>query len=308
MEIGFRLADVFTEVPLQGNRLCVVPEAPTDLSAERMQALALETNFAETTFVTKSGSAGYTMRIFTPDEELPFAGHPTIGTAFTLANEGRTSTRPTQTTAIGEVAVEVELDRGFAWMTQRSPEFGPEFDDRAGIAGAATLGPDDLHPDLPIQRVSTGLWPLLVPVRDEATLRRAARDDAACRRVVEATGSEYVYLFAVRGPGDGMARMFDTVRGSARIPRRARPPGRSAPTSRHAVWRECRVASWSRRGSWSGAPASSTSTCSRPTGRGRFGSAEGSGSSARACSGSRGPRTRTSGTARCPRSRRSPSR
>jgi trans-2,3-dihydro-3-hydroxyanthranilate isomerase len=178
-----------------------------------MQALALETNFAETTFVTESGSAGYTMRIFTPDEELPFAGHPTIGTAFTLANEGRTSTRPTQTTAIGEVAVEVDLDRGFAWMTQRPPEFGPEFDDRAGIAGAAALEPHDLHPDLPIQRVSTGLWPLLVPVRDEATLRRAARDDAACRRVVEATGSEYVYLFAVRGPGDVMARMFDAGQG-----------------------------------------------------------------------------------------------
>jgi trans-2,3-dihydro-3-hydroxyanthranilate isomerase len=218
MEIGFRLADVFTEVPLQGNRLCVVPEPPAELPSEQMQALALETNFAETTFVTASDPEGYSMRIFTPDEELPFAGHPTIGTAFTLASEGRTSTSPIQTTAIGEIGVEVDLKRGFAWMTQQPPEFGPEFDDRAGIAAAAALAPDDLHPDLPIQRVSTGLWPLLVPVRDEATLRRAVRSEAACRRVVQATDSEYLYLFAVRGPGDVFARMFDAGQGIGEDP------------------------------------------------------------------------------------------
>ena len=79
MEVGFRLVDAFTETPFQGNRLCVVPETPEGLSDDQMRMLALETNFSETTFVTGSHAGGYRMRIFTPDAELPFAGHPTIG-------------------------------------------------------------------------------------------------------------------------------------------------------------------------------------------------------------------------------------
>jgi trans-2,3-dihydro-3-hydroxyanthranilate isomerase len=121
MDLPFRLVDAFTETPFEGNRLCVVPEAPEGLSTERMQMLALEINFSETTFVTESRPDGYQMRIFTPDAELPFAGHPTIGTAFTLASEGRTEPNTIQTTAIGEVPIEVDLARGFAWMRQRSP-------------------------------------------------------------------------------------------------------------------------------------------------------------------------------------------
>jgi trans-2,3-dihydro-3-hydroxyanthranilate isomerase len=218
MEIGFRLVDAFTEVPFQGNRLCVVPETPADLSEEQMHNLALETNFSETTFVTASAPAGYSMRIFTPDAELAFAGHPTIGTAFTLASEGRTSSTTTQTTAIGQTPVEVHLERGFAWMTQRRPEFGREFHDRTVVAEAAGLSTDDLHPDLPMQVISTGLAPLLVPVRDEATLRRAERIGSACRRATEASGGECLYYFAVRGDGDVLARMFDAALGVGEDP------------------------------------------------------------------------------------------
>jgi trans-2,3-dihydro-3-hydroxyanthranilate isomerase len=218
MEIGFRLVDAFTEVPFQGNRLCVVPETPADLSEEQMHTLALETNFSETTFVTESGPVGYSMRIFTPDAELTFAGHPTIGTAFTLASEGRTSMTTIQTTAIGQTPVEVNLDRGFAWMTQRGPEFGREFHDRRLVAEAAGLSADDLHPDLPMQVISTGLASLLVPVRDEATLRRAERIGSACRRATEASGGECLYYFAVRGDGDVLARMFDAALGVGEDP------------------------------------------------------------------------------------------
>jgi trans-2,3-dihydro-3-hydroxyanthranilate isomerase len=218
MEVAFRLVDAFTEVPFQGNRLCVVPETPEGLSSEQMHILALETNFSETTFVTESGPDGYTMRIFTPDAELDFAGHPTIGTAFTLASEGRTSTSTIQTTAIGEIPVEVDLERGFAWMTQRRPEFGPGFDDREIVAEAAGLSPDDLHPELPMQVISTGLGPLLVPVRDEAALRRAERIESACRRATDASGGECLYLFAVRGDGDVFARMFDASLGVGEDP------------------------------------------------------------------------------------------
>jgi trans-2,3-dihydro-3-hydroxyanthranilate isomerase len=218
MDLPFRLVDAFTEVPFQGNRLCVVPATPEGFSTEQMQMLALETNFSETTFVTESRPDGYRMRIFTPDAELPFAGHPTIGTAYTLASEGRTSVETVQTTAFGDVPVEVDLEKGFAWMTQHPPVIGPEFDDRVVVAEAAGLAPDDLHPDLPMQVISTGLGPLIVPIRDEEALRRADRAEPACRRATSASGGECLYLFAVRGDGAVMARMFDASFGVGEDP------------------------------------------------------------------------------------------
>jgi trans-2,3-dihydro-3-hydroxyanthranilate isomerase len=218
MDVSFRLADVFTEIPFQGNRLCVVPETPEGFSTEQMQMLALETNFAETTFVTQSRPDGYRMRIFTPDAELPFAGHPTIGSAYALASEGRTSTKTVQTTASGDVPVEVDLEKGFAWMTQHRPVFGPEFEDREVVAEAAGLAPDDLHRDLPMQVISTGLGPLIVPIRDEEALRRSERSEPACRRATKASGGECLYLFAVRGDGDVIARMFDASFGVGEDP------------------------------------------------------------------------------------------
>ena len=218
MEVGFRLVDAFTEVPFQGNRLCVVPETPDGFSTDQMKMLALETNFSETTFVIESRADGYRMRIFTPNAELPFAGHPTIGTAYTLASEGRTSPETVQTTALGDVPVEVDLGKGFAWMTQHRPMFGPEFQDRRVVAEAAGLVPDDLAPDLPMQVISTGLGPLIVPIRDEETLRRAERSESACRRATAASGGECLYLFAIRGDGDVMARMFDASLGVGEDP------------------------------------------------------------------------------------------
>jgi trans-2,3-dihydro-3-hydroxyanthranilate isomerase len=218
MEVGFRLVDAFTETPFQGNRLCVVPETPDGFSTEQMKMLALETNFSETTFVVESRPDGYRMRIFTPDAELPFAGHPTIGTAYTLASEGRTSPETVQTTVLGDIPVEVDLGRGFVWMTQRRPAFGPEFHDRSVVAVAAGLEPDDLHPDLSMQVISTGLGPLIVPIRDEETLRRAERYEPACRRATIASGGECLYLFAVRGDGDVIARMFDASLGVGEDP------------------------------------------------------------------------------------------
>ncbi len=128
--VPFRLADVFAERPLAGNQLCVVPD-PGPLDAATMQALAREIGFSETTFVTETGADRYRMRIFTPDSELPFAGHPTLGTAFVLAAEGRTRTRVTQETAGGTVEVDVDLAGHFARMRQMAPSWGDEVGDRA---------------------------------------------------------------------------------------------------------------------------------------------------------------------------------
>jgi trans-2,3-dihydro-3-hydroxyanthranilate isomerase len=217
MDIPFRLVDVFTERPFAGNQLCVVPETPAGLTSEQMQTIAQEIGFSETTFVTEAGGDRYTMRIFTPTQELPFAGHPTLGTAYTLATEGTIEPTAIQTTTVGEVPVEVDLERGFVWMRQRPPEFREVFDDRAAVAEAIGLAAHDLG-DLPPQVVSTGLAPLLVAIRDEAALRRAERDPRLTPELARRAGAECLYLFAIRADGDVMARMFDPFFGIGEDP------------------------------------------------------------------------------------------
>ena len=207
MEIPFRLVDVFTPRRLAGNQLCVVPE-PVEIDAAMMQAVAKEFGFSETTFVTRSGGGRYAMRIFTPGKELPFAGHPTLGTAFVMVSEGYVSTPAVQEVEAGEIPVEVDVEAGVAWMTQLPPTFGPVFDDRELVARAIGLTVADLHPSLPVQTVSTGLPPTIVPVRDLDTLRRATRNAPLVGEAVRASGGEELYLFAVTGEGV-TARMFD---------------------------------------------------------------------------------------------------
>ncbi|MEO8423850.1 MAG: PhzF family phenazine biosynthesis protein [Actinomycetota bacterium] len=209
MEVAFRLVDVFTEVPFAGNQLCVVPDPPADLDAEGMSILAREIGFSETTFVTGIRKGGYDIRIFTPDAELPFAGHPTLGTAFALVSEDRVVRNLVQTSAAGDIPVDVDLAAGTAWMQQLPPEFGDVFDDRVAVARAAGLELEDLVEGLPVLAGSTGLPHLMVPLRDEEALRRARRDGAGCEDVCAAAEAESLYLFAVRGDGDVMARMFD---------------------------------------------------------------------------------------------------
>lgn len=207
MEVPFRIVDVFTPRPLAGNQLCVVPD-PAGLDERMMQALAQEIGFSETTYVTEAGGDRYAMRIFTPDSELPFAGHPTLGTAFVLASEGRITSPATQVVAAGEIPVEVDAAAGFAWMTQLPPELGPPFEDRELLARAMGLTTGDLRDDAPARRVSTGLPSLIVPIRDLETLRRARIDQQFVAEACERSSSDQLYLFAL-GPGiDVTARFF----------------------------------------------------------------------------------------------------
>lgn len=207
VRVPFRLVDVFTPRPLSGNQLCVVPE-PVDVDEDTMQALAKEIGFSETTFVTASASDRYAMRIFTPGAELPFAGHPTLGTAFVMVSEGRLITPATQVIAAGEIPVDVDVSSNWAWMTQLPAAFGPAYADRDLIARAIGLAQTDLHPERPVQTVSTGLPTTIVPVRDADTLHRASRNERLIGDAVQATGGEDLYLFARTAEGL-TARMFD---------------------------------------------------------------------------------------------------
>src|SRR6266516_3583382 len=113
------------------------------------------------------------MRIFSPGAELPFAGHPSLGTAFVLVSEGRVTSPATQVVAVGEVPMSVDLAEGTARMRQFPPAFGAEAGDREALAAAVGLSPVDLHGELPAQVVSTGIDVLVAPARDGAAVARA---------------------------------------------------------------------------------------------------------------------------------------
>jgi trans-2,3-dihydro-3-hydroxyanthranilate isomerase len=199
----FVQVDVFTDRVFGGNPLAVFPNA-TGLSGDEMQAIAREMNLSETTFVLPPSLEGCAakVRIFTPARELPFAGHPTIGTAFVLASmgllPGGTSSFALEE-GIGPVRVELEGDRrspSFLWMHHRDAEFGPEVEDRALAAAVLGLDEADLWPGAPVQIGSTGLPFLYVPLRDRATVDRAALDTQMLAKLPEARETGAVFLFA----------------------------------------------------------------------------------------------------------------
>jgi len=198
VRIAFRLVDVFTDRPLAGNQLCVVPDAP-DLPDHLKQALAGEIGFSETTFVTEADGDRYALRIFTPAAEIPFAGHPTLGTAFVLVSEGRVSSPATQSSPAGEVPVEVDVDAGFARMRQFEPAFGARIEDRRAVAEPLGLGPDDLHPSLVACVVSTGTEYLIVPAASEAAVASAHPDPVRLGVLLADAGAHGCYLFSSQG-------------------------------------------------------------------------------------------------------------
>jgi len=202
-------ADVFTDTPLTGNQLAVFTDAQ-GLATEKMQRLAREMNFPESTFILPVEWAGtdIRMRIFTPAAEMPIAGHPTIGSTFALAELGiiRPGTpRFVFHLNIGPTPVDLEWEGDrlrFAWMTQPNPSFGPVVADRARVAAALSLTADDLLPDTPVQQVSCGVPFLYVPLRDAAAVDRALSDAAAFRRLAEVTGLDLpIFLFAIDHAG-----------------------------------------------------------------------------------------------------------
>ncbi len=159
------IVDVFAEARYQGNQLAVVEDAAA-LDAATMQAIAREMNFSETTFVTARSAGRASVRIFTPGQELPFAGHPTLGTAWVLcAGQGSV------TLALGAGDVPVRFDAGIGWLTPPPAQHaaGPD-----PVTAAALLGlqPEDLDPQLPPQTVTCGPTFPIIGVNSLAALKR----------------------------------------------------------------------------------------------------------------------------------------
>jgi trans-2,3-dihydro-3-hydroxyanthranilate isomerase len=189
--------DVFTDRPLAGNQLAVVHDAD-GLDEATMLGFARETKFSETTFVQASArrEADYRNRIWDLHEELPFAGHPSLGTAVAVAAaQGVDATTLRQETRAGVQPVEVERRGERLWrasMLQEPAEFGPELDAR-DVASAIGLGAGDAAPDLPPQIVSTGVAQLVFCVADADVLPRARPDHAAIAELLEPHGAVTVY-------------------------------------------------------------------------------------------------------------------
>lgn len=199
MTRSLHLVDVFTDRPCAGNQLAVVTGAQ-GLNARQMQSFAREMNFAETTFVMADQPAGggWPVRIFTPVRELPFAGHPTLGTAHVIRHAllGGRVERVTLALEIGLTPVFVERDtkRELYWMRQRFPAFGGRLP-RRPVAAALGLAPADLG-NQPIEMVSTGLPTLVVPVRSRRTLERIQVAREALARLAASVGASAVLCFA----------------------------------------------------------------------------------------------------------------
>jgi trans-2,3-dihydro-3-hydroxyanthranilate isomerase len=177
------------------------------VSDETMLAFAKETRLVETTFVQRSEVAAYRNRIWTPAEEIPFAGHPSLGTAVAVALErGETDVEYRQQTHAGVQPVRVERDgdRAHASVLQEPAQFGAEVDPDA-ILDAIGLGPEDRHPTLTPQHVSTGLATLIAPLASAGAVSRARKDQAAVAALAEGTFN--LYLCAVED-GSARARSF----------------------------------------------------------------------------------------------------
>ncbi len=205
--LPFRTCDVFTTRSLSGNQLAVFEDAGA-LTDGEMQALAREMNLSETTFIVRRDLAveraeGVRVRIFTIEEELPFAGHPTLGTAATIRRyfpEHSDSRAITLDLNVGNVTVQFgDVDPSklavYGEMTQPDPKFGA-LHERDAVAQALSLQPSDLDARLPIQTVSTGLAFCIVPLESLAALERLRSSPNISAAYLRDTDAKLFYCIA----------------------------------------------------------------------------------------------------------------
>jgi trans-2,3-dihydro-3-hydroxyanthranilate isomerase len=211
--------DAFTDRPLGGNP-CAILFDTDDLDDATMQAIAREMNLSETSFVRKSSLADVGARYFTPAEEIPLAGHPTIATIFALVESGRLPltgdrTHVTLELKVGPIPVEIQASQGKVQqiiMSQKKPQFLVTYDP-ADVLPIFGLTADDVLKHAPIQTVSTGTPQLMIPIKDLEALRRVQLDIPAYNKLRAAADFFCPHLFCLQGvtpAGNTFARDFGT--------------------------------------------------------------------------------------------------
>ncbi|HEV2037070.1 MAG TPA: PhzF family phenazine biosynthesis protein [Candidatus Eremiobacteraceae bacterium] len=217
MTYQFEQVDVFTTQRFAGNPLAVFTDA-AGLTREQMQLIAREMNLSETTFVVPTTRADCVARyhIFTPGQEMPFAGHPTLGTAYVLARGGRVpnAARSFQLEAkVGPVAVRIEEKRAgtpsMLFFTSPEVVFGPTYDDRARIAEALNLGESDLLPKAPVEQAGCPVLYLYVGVKTAQHVDQVMLNSLVYSRLLGNAAPDAVYVFAPSGTANRFyARML----------------------------------------------------------------------------------------------------
>ena len=230
MTYPFYIVDVFAVDRYTGNQLAVFPEA-SQMRDRAMQELAKEINFSETTFITHSADSNnsYDVRIFTPNQELPFAGHPTLGTAYIIretlmsASEKETLKQVTLNLKAGKIPVTWETtSKGeeVLWMQQNSPQFGSTISPDK-IAPVLNITESEIDPNFPIQEVSTGLEFLIIPVKTLETLKTIQVNLEAYYQLIASLAAKSLFVFCPEtysSENHLCARMFSDYLGVSEDP------------------------------------------------------------------------------------------
>jgi trans-2,3-dihydro-3-hydroxyanthranilate isomerase len=203
----FYVADVFAERKYEGNQLAVFRKSK-ELSDDNMQTLAREMHFSETTFIMsdEKRDGGFDVRIFTPEHEIPFAGHPTLGTAFIIQQEiiGQAVERVVLNLRVGQIPVNFKYkgkDVENLWMRQINPTFGATFD-RQTISQVLNIDPADIDDRYPIQEVSTGTPFFMVPLKTLSAVKRASINRDRFFGLIENTQAKAILIFCPETKGD----------------------------------------------------------------------------------------------------------
>jgi trans-2,3-dihydro-3-hydroxyanthranilate isomerase len=191
--------DVFTSRPLEGNQLAVFTDG-RGLSDQQMQRIAKETNLSETTFIIPRDELiererGVQVRIFTTQEELPFAGHPTLGTATVIRGDSG-APKVELDLRVGRIPVffeDREAGPAYGEMRQMNPQFG-ETHRVADVAPVTGLSATDFHPDLPIQTVNTGVPFVIAPVKSLAKLQKLQLNRVAADEYLRKAEAKFIYF------------------------------------------------------------------------------------------------------------------
>lgn len=212
----FYIVDVFAEEKYAGNQLAVI-RGGESLTDDAMQKIALEMNYSETTFILKDEvvNGGYDVRIFTPSEEVPFAGHPTLGTAFIIQQEiiGQPVDGITLNLKVGQIPVTLAYTDNIPhelWMHQKPPDFGP-IHEAETFAAILNIAPSDIDTRFPIQDVSTGLPFFIVPVKTMDAIKRCHVNVDKYYALIKNTRAKAIHVFCpetYQPDNDLNARMF----------------------------------------------------------------------------------------------------
>jgi trans-2,3-dihydro-3-hydroxyanthranilate isomerase len=215
------IVDVFAETRYSGNQLAVITNASA-IPTDEMQRIARETNYSETTFILSDTprDGGYDVRIFTPAAEIPFAGHPTLGTAYVLRNliRGSTAERVVLNLKIGRVPVRFAPEpdgRQLLWMSTPYPQFGASYD-AAAVASVVGLEVTDVDDRYPIEDVSLGVPFTFLPLRTLDAVRRARFSNEQFERLRHLGFNPCIFLFCPQTYSAAHqlnARMFATAYG-----------------------------------------------------------------------------------------------